>query len=432
MPIEIKREELSAQTAFTKITDSKFKTDTIKIKFITKLRRDDAPKNTMAAILMGSTNKNYKTYSEMTDKLNSLYGAVLSSDVTRVGDCQVITLTAGTISSRFSFNGEDILESLLDILTDCIFSPNADNEKFDDIEFELKRRDLIETIEAEINNKRGYAIQKAQEYIFEGEPCACSQYGTVEEVEKITSHDAYKAYKNIINNSRIEIYYVSAQENEKVRNRFKKAFSKINGKPETLDFITPSPLKKQLCKKSDTVDVLQAKVVMAYKSESKDTDGCRIMCQMLGGTTFSKLFTNVREKLSLCYFCGSVFIISKNTIIIDSGVEDENIEKLIAECDKQLISLAQGDFTQEELANTKLAVKNSIKSVADTPSSLISWYFNGWCFGNMRTPEQCIEDMNNVTRERVISAAKSFGQDTVYVMTNDNKKEEAGEENCEQ
>lgn len=431
MPVSIKREKICTNAAFTAITDDKFKTDTIKVKFITELSREDAPKNTMAAILMGSTNKNYKTYSEMTDKLNSLYGSILSSDVSRVGDCQVITLTASAISSRYSFNGEDIMSSLLDILSDCIFCPNVNDNKFDDIEFELKRRDLIETIEAEINNKRGYAIQKAQEYIFEGEPCAYSQYGTVEEVKKITSSQVYEAYQNIIHNSQIEIYYVSASINETVKKRFADAFGRINSGTAALSFVTPSPVKSEVCSKRDIMDVLQAKVVMAYKTQSNDSDACRIMCQMLGGTTFSKLFTNVREKLSLCYYCSSSFVISKNTLIIDSGVEDRNINRLITESDNQLKALCAGDFTDEELENTKLAAQNSVKSVVDTPSSLISWYFNGYCFDNIRTPAQFIEDINSVTRQRITDAAKSFVQDTVYVMTSDGNIEKAGDDRSE-
>ncbi len=150
-------------------------------------------------------------------------------------------------------------------------------------------------------------------------------------------------------------------------------------------------------------------------------NACTILSGLFGGTPVSKLFTNVREKMSLCYYCASAYVHSKGTILVDSGVENENVGILTEEVINQLDMIKKGDFTDEELTNTKLALINNIKSVSDSPSSLIGWYFAGYYKGNIISPEQGIKDILSVTREQLTEAANSFSLDTVYVMAGNEK-----------
>lgn len=416
MDLTVKREEIAKGVAFSCIVDTKIKTNVLKIKFITELSEKEAPLNTLTSMLIGSSNQNIKTYSEMSDRLNALYGSSIYTDTSKSGDCQFITFTAECIENRFAFDGEDILGELINIAEDCIFKPNVSDGKFDKTEFELKKRELIESIYAEINNKRGYAILQSQKHIFKGEPCSYSQYGTVENAEKITSEMVYDAYLKLINTASVEIYFVSPRENDSVKERFAKAFSAIDREPQTPRLRTVSPLKSEVCYETEEVEMKQSKVIIAFKTESSDKNACTLVSRMFGGTTFSKLFTNVREKMSLCYYCSSSYIYSKGTMLADSGVENENTDKLCSEVVNQLNALKNGDFTDEEFLNTKLYIINSVKAVNDSPSHIVNWYFSGYCCGEMITPRQYAERIMAVTREDVIKAANSFEQDTVFVL----------------
>lgn len=416
MGLDIRREVIADGVAFSEIVDSKIKTSVLKIKFITELSEKDAPLNSMAAMLIGASNSKIKTYSEMSDRLNALYGSSLYTDTSKSGDCQFISFTADCIDNRFALESEDILGDLLDIAHDCIFNPNVSDGGFDRTEFELKRRELIESIYAEINNKRGYALLRSQKYIFENEPCAFPQYGTVENAEKITPQEVYEAFERLVKTAVTEIYFVSASENPSVKERFRKAFSAVERNPQKPALRTVSPLKSEVCHASDTVEMKQSKVIMAFKTQSDNKNACTVASRMFGGTTFSKLFTNVREKMSLCYYCSAGYIYSKGTMLVDSGVEKENTEKLTSEVINQLNGLKNGEFTDAELQDTKLYMINSVKSVNDSPNQIINWYFSGYCAGEMISPEEYISRISAVTREEVIEAAKSFELDTVYVM----------------
>lgn len=416
MAIVQKREMIADGVGFTEITDDKLKINVLKFKFITEMSEDQAPLNTLASMLIGASNSRIRTYSEMSDRLNELYGASLYTDNSKSGDCQIITFTIDCINNRFAFDDEDIFGQLTDIAEDCIFAPNASDGKFDQAEFDMKQRDLLETIYAEINNKRGYAVSRAQKTIFRNEPCAYSIYGTAERVKSITPDQVYDAYMKLLDTSVVEIFYASSSVDSSIKKRISEAFSKRKRSPQAVRFKAGSAIKDELCRVTEEMEMNQAKAVVAYKVLSDDRDACAVAVKMFGGTPFSKLFSNVREKMSLCYYCAAGYVYSKSSVLVESGVANENAGKLTEEVNNQLELLKKGEFTDEELENTKLYMLNGYRSVNDSPSSVINWFFSGLCFDDMRTPEEMAEDISAVTRERIIEALKTFRPDTVYTL----------------
>ncbi len=427
MTAKVNREMIADGVAFTEIVDKKFKTDLIRIKLITELNEKDAPLNTMVSMLISSTNSKLKEYSKMTDALNELYGADIYSDTSKSGDCQIITFSANCINNAYAFDGEDILGKLLDITEDCIFSPNIVNGEFDKKEFELKKRDLKETIAAEINNKRSYAMQRAGETIYKGEPFASSFYGTAENAERITSRELAEAYQRLIETSEIEVFFVSSVSNPSVKERFAKAFAKVERKFKKLDVRSVSPLKPEPARKEETVEASQTKTIIAYKSDLDDSNACLVMSRIFGGTPFSLLFSNVREKMSLCYYCSGSFVYTKGVLFVSSGVESENVEKLISAVSDQLEMIKRGEISDELIENTKRYLINAFKSIPDLPGSLVAWYFDSYRFGEPEELSERMDNIMNVSRERIIAAARSFSLDTIYVMKAGNSAAEEGD-----
>lgn len=416
MGLKINREVIADGVGFSEIIDPKIKTSVLKIKFITELNEKNAQLNTIAAQLVTASNSRIKSYSEMSDRLDALYGSLLYCDVTKNGDCQVISVNAGCIDNRFAFEGENILGDLLGIVHDCIFEPNLEGDGFDSHEFELKRRELTEAINSEINNKRWYAMFRAQKHIFKGEPVANSTNGTMEAAEKITPAQAYEVYKELLETAVIEIYFVSSSENHTAKEAFRKMFSSAERRVQKVNLRSVSPLKTEVCRVTEQVAMNQTKVIMAFKTKCENRLAAILAAKIFGGTPFSKLFVNVREKMSLCYYCSASYVYSKGTMLVESGVDTEKAEKLMEAVAVQLESVKQGDFTDEDLLAAKLNFANGIRSVNDTPSQIISWYFIGFCYGDEVTPEEELERVMKLTREDVIEAAKSFDLDTVFVM----------------
>jgi predicted Zn-dependent peptidase len=142
----------------------------------------------------------------------------------------------------------------------------------------------------------------------------------------------------------------------------------------------------------------------------------KLLSTIYGETPVSKLFMNVREKMSLCYYCACRTVASKGALTVDSGVERENIEKAKTEIIRQLDEIRQGNITDEELESALLSLDNALTQVGDTPNSYSSWYFERFCDGNIVTPEQQFTEYKNVTKARIVQAANSLSLDSVYLM----------------
>lgn len=419
---EYSRKSLDGGIGWTSITDPKFKTERIQVVFLTELDSKTASDNAMAGGIIGSSSSRYKNISEITAKLNSLYGANISVDISKVSGVQRLGIGVSSICSKYALEGEDISSEVLGVLLDCLFSPNAvenpqtGKPEFASEPFDFRKKDLLDSIEAEINNKRGYAIMQAQKSAYKGESSAGSPYGTKETANAVTPRSAYEAYENLLKTAQIEIYYVGPEANPTAEKMICEAFSKLERTPEEVVFDSPSALKSEVCRAEEKLDVNQCKMVMAFKSTSTDHDAVRLMNTIFGATPFSKLFMNVREKQSLCYYCASRYNRFKRTILVDCGIEEQNLEKTEKEILNQLEEMKKGNFTDEEMHNSVLSILNSLKGVGDTPSSYINWYFGCYANGEMTEPEEDAERISAVTRERIIEAAKSFELDTVYVM----------------
>jgi predicted Zn-dependent peptidase len=417
LSIKYHREKVSDGIYFTSLLDERLKTNTIIIHMLTKLEKETASLNAIVPVMLSDSNSTYTTFTEMNKKLSSLYGAVIKGAVSKTGDSQVMSLTSSCIADKYAFDKEPVTEELTDILIDCLISPYTINGIFEEKLFELKKQELLDDIEAEINDKRAYAIKRASLNIFENEPSCISAKGEKETAEAITAQKAFEQYRNLLKTVQFEIIFIGSTNPDNIKSKLFTALKSINRQYFGDNYSIKSPVKNTVREVKETLDVAQSKMVIAFKTDFDGLVTMKLMNAVFGGTPFSKLFLNVREKLSLCYYCSSGFNDKKGVLYVDSGVEHGNIEKAKAEILNQLEEVKNGNFSDEEIDNSKLSIINSWKSVNDNPRSIAEWYFNQSYSKTSFSPEDEIEKLKSVSREDVIKAAKTLKLDTVYVLT---------------
>ncbi len=417
-----KREQISDGVYVTTIHDKKFNVNTIGIRFISMVDEKKASAYSLVTRVLQMSNSKYTSRTKLTKELARLYGAGISQGVFRLGDCQAFYLGANCVCDRYALENEEITNSVTEILLDCIFSPSLENGIFNKSNFEIIKRELIENINNKINDKRGYAIDKALETVFKNEPAGIPLDGTVEVLEKLTCEEAYEEYKEMLKTSRIEITVSGGGEFEKTVELIKSRFIDLERDFTSIGFISSSPVKEKPAEVNERFDVLQCKMVLAFKTEIKDHEQLKLFSLMFGGLPSSKLFMNVREKLSLCYYCSANNISEKGVMLIDSGVESSNLNKAKDEILIQLDEMANGSFSDEELENAKTAVCSSLRSYNDTASGLATWWLTQLCVLNRDfSPEDAIKKFKSITREDIIEAAKSYKLDTIYIMSGNDK-----------
>lgn len=416
MSVSFKREYLGKGITFSEIIDKKFKSNSIVVRFIVPSDPVFSPQNAVISDLLSTSNSKYPSRESLNEVLAELYGSSVSSFSYRVSDYQVVGLSISYIGDEYTIGGEVISDKAVEIFGDCIFSPQLENGSFSEKYFNITKKELIANIRSLVNNKRQYAANNAYHEIFKNEPIAEPTLGTEENAVAMQLSQLYPSYEKLLSQAVIDVTYCGGSHSDSCEKLLERLLNISGRTDKKADFIKPSPLKDSVMRFDERIKVNQCKMFLAFKTTENNTYADRLMCAMLGGAPTSKLFMNVREKLSLCYYCASGLIGEKNTMIIDSGLDEDKLSEAESEILRQLESIRNGEFTDEELENVKLYVSNSFRSSYDSVAAMNSWYFQQMVRGTQYTPDDVSEIIYGVTRDDVIRSAKGYKLDTVFVL----------------
>ncbi len=413
----INRRKIADGVYFSSITDKRYKKNLISVAFSTQLSEDTATENVIVPVLLTKCNSKLPTYKAFNNKMSRLYASGIGGTAGRQYDLQTISFGAYYLDDIYALSGEKMTGIMTDILIDCLTSPVTENGVFSEKFVELEKKTVIDNIETAINDKRSYAIERAMKTICKGEPASVCSYGTVEKAKLITPDSAYKAYRRMLETMPCEIICTGCSDFDGVAEKFAAAFEKVGRHDIENTTIALSPVKTQTEEVTERLTVNQSKLVLGFKSHSDDDAALVLLQKIFGGTTSSKLFRNVREKMSLCYYCSAARNDLKGIMLVNSGVENENIEKTKEAVIDQLDEIKNGNFTNEDINFAEMAIKNDFKSVADSAGNVSNWYFDCIRKNDIVTPEEKLGRYLGVSKERIIAAAKSMVLDSVYVLT---------------
>lgn len=424
---QLKRRELCRGIYLNSVRDDRFKSGRISVNMSVPLKDETAAENALMIQLLGRSCKAYPDYISLNREVSRLYGAALTTDCIKMGDLQTLTLSVSGLDDRYTLDGEVLSEELAQLLCKMLFEPKLDGEAFAAADVEQERRQLLELIEAEANEKRGYAIKQCIRLMCKNDSFGISRIGTYEQVSSVTPQEVYKAWRRVLETAVVNIVVVGELDDEAIGEAFKAEFTKLD-RAVTDCTIKPYEFDGELRQSVETQEVMQSKLVMGFSCKisagDERADHAKLMTLVLGGTPSSKLFTNVREKESLCYYCAANYNRQKGIILVDSGVEKQNIEKTKTEILNQLEQIKQGNITDFEISAAKLAVGDSAGMVTDSVSGIEKFYSSQLFEKEILSPEQAAHRINAVTKEQIIEAAKCVELAAVYVLTDGKEGEE--------
>lgn len=400
------------------IKSDKFKTSSISINMFIPADEKEVSAYSLLSLLLTSATGDYPDYTSLNRVLSELYSASLIGDISKFGDMRMIKFAITSIDDKFTLFGEKISEKTAQLLISAVFNPPFETKAFQK-EFENSKRVLIEQINSEINDKRAYALSKTESIMYDGEPAGVSRYGTVETVNKLTVDDLKKAHKYLVENAFIRVNVVSQSEPDSVFDKIGSYFNSLNRNVEKENLSLCHKTKGELKRVSENMDVTQAKLCMGFSVDTGDTrfDTAKtaVFVDIFGGGAYSKLFTVVREKLSLCYYCAARFNSRKGAFIVDSGILEEMYDKAYNGILGQLDEIKKGNFDEDLVNSSKMSLTDSLLSVNDKMATLDNWYALN-CFNEGETIEDYISLINRVTKKDIVKVANSVKLDTVYFL----------------
>lgn len=415
----IVRKSIANGVSFNSINEERFKTAKISVTMFVPLSKDTAPAYCLLPSVLAHSCNKYPDTLSLNRALSNLYGAGVGAYCRKMGESLALTVTIVGLDDRYTMNNEKISPELVNLLCEIIFNPKVENSAFAQEDFDQCKRQLLETIDGEFNEKRTYAISQMIGEMCAEESFGIKRYGSREAVEKLTPQDLYSAWQNILVNSRVEIMMIGSSDTSLAESIIKEKFTVLERTQPKISTEIRTTVEK-VKEKYENSDIAQAKLVMGFRTATaqplQDSIPMSLTVAILGGTPSSKFFMNVREKLSLCYYCAARYDKLKGIVTVDSGVEKANVERTIEEIKNQLNDMKNGNITDFEIESAKLAIVNSYKSSMDTMSGAESWYINQMLDKEILTVEQAVDKLNAVDKDTIVKLANTITLDTVYLL----------------
>ena len=407
------------------IESDKFKTNFIEIDIITKLESElKASKNALLAKVLKRGSKNFPTMADINKRQNDLYSAKIGAGADKIGEAQILILTAEMLENKYSLDNTDIANETINLLGDIFINPLIENNGFKNDYIEGEKTNLINDILAQINNKNAYVYKKCIENMCKNERFAINNLGSVESVKLIDGKNLYVHYNYILSHCAIEIFCVGkfSEKKKEIIEKFKDLLKNIkreNIETENYetDVILKSDYKGEII---EEMEVNQGKLAIGFRmgtsNKNKGFANFILFDAVYALTPTGKLFMNVREKLSLCYYCRTIVESAKGIITVLCGIENENKQKTIDEILRLLEEMKNGEFTEKDIEAAKLSLINSYKEVFDNAGNIVYWYLRRLLSGNIKSPDDMIEEINKVKKEDIIQSAKNITLDTIYFL----------------
>lgn len=423
---EIKRFELSDGVIGNFIPTTRFKTARLSVSFYVPMREDTASAYALLPFILTGCGKEYPTSRIISRHLDNLYNAALACECTKMGDLQLLSVSITCMENKYALDGSDIILKCANMLSSLIFNPLCDEGGFEEQNFEKEKRLMLERIDSEINNKRSYALSRCVAEVCKGEPCSIPRYGSRQGQVELTRGELYAAWETLLRTAYVRIGYLASEENEKVFDILGKAFSDLDRKVVNINNPIVSPAKETVSEIHDRMPVKQGKLVLGFRTNihggDKDTYKVMVTTDLFGGGPYSRLFDNVREKMSLCYYCAARANRGKGYMTVDSGVEFDNMDKTHNEILNQLDIVCKGEFDDEALAASKRALCDTFRGAEDSQPLIDRWHADRLFVADAPSPDEVATLINSVTKEDVIETAKTFKLDTVYRLLGQEEK----------
>lgn len=416
----LKTLEIGKNVKLTLIPESKFKTNLISVYIQRKLDRNEVTKNALLPGILKSGCNKYKTLGQLTDREEELYGSYLHAGASKRGESQVLGFSILSVNEKYL--DEKILGQCIEFLNEIINNPLVIDGGFNEEYLNIEKEILKDSIMSIINDKGNYAMKRTNEIMFEGEPYSINGKGYIEDLDNIDRVSLYEHYKEVLKTSPIEIMIEGEFEETEVVELIKEKFQFDRG--NIIDIPKEEYYKEvdEVKEVKENMDIAQGKLVMGYRCNVDYLDeekyySLLLGSRILGGGADSKLFINVREKESLCYTIYSTIQKSKSTMMVCSGIEAQNYEKTVNLVKEQVQKLKDGDITESEISNAKIAFINSLNSLNDEIGRISDFYFSQSISKNKSDLDQIKNMINKSTKEDIVEAVKNIELDTIYFLS---------------
>ena len=392
------------------IQDRRFKQSALSLQLLRPMTQEETALNALLPAILLRGCRQYPDLQQITHRLDDLYGASIGTLVRRIGDYQTTGFYCSFMEDRFALPGDEILAPMIRFAAQLLLEPVTEDGGFSRDFVESEKRNLISTIESERSDKRAYAASQLLKIMCQNDSFGIPRLGEAEQVEAIDPLGAYAHYQKILRESPVEIFYVGSASIDRVAQLLIPALSSLERAPQALPPQTAfQNAPGQACEEEQ--QIVQSKLAFGFVTPITNRDprfaAMQVLNAVFGSGMTSKLFMEVREKMSLCYAIGSGYYGSKGILTVNAGVDRHKAAQAQEAIFAQLEACQAGAVSDEEMVAAKESILSSLRAVYDSPGAIESFFSTAAISGLGRTPEVYTEQIRAVTVADVANAAKT-------------------------
>jgi predicted Zn-dependent peptidase len=421
--LEVIHRELLPGVTLTALRTEKFKSSCLSLSLLAPMDRSTVTANALLPAVLRRGSARHPDTQSLAAALDELCGGTLEARVRQQGETQCVGFWGSFLDDAFSPDGAPILARAAALMGELLLEPATEQGVFRGDYVQSEGKNLADRIRAQINEKRQYSMKRLTEQMCHGEPYGLDKLGFAQEAVQITPEQLWQRYQTLLRRAPIALFYCGSAPVEQVERALKDA---LKGLPERESVPLPGcsvPAEPAGEPRyfEDALDVTQGKLALGWRTggitlRSEEYPALVVLNAVYGGTTTSKLFMNVRERLSLCYFASSSLDKQKGLLLVSSGIEFDKFDQAKGEILAQLQACVQGDFTDQELEAARRAVVSSLTACQDS-QELLEYYWQGQATAGLRQgPDALAQAVEQVTREQVAAAAQKLKLDAIYFL----------------
>ncbi len=400
------------------IKTNRFKTCRIEIVFRSNFNVDELTKRSMLLDLLTFSSNKYPTQREMSIALENLYNSSFYSINSKLGNSLISSICFEFINPKYIKN--ITLKEFLSFPFEAIQNPHIQNDRFDELDFNIIKNRLKAEILSIKDNPKKYAFLQAFKKMCPNQPISYEINGNIESLNKLSVKDLFNFYKYFMNHNYCDIFIVGDLPFKETSSIIKESFNlrSIKNFPIILrtDFLPKSRVKKFASKENYKQSNLVIACQVLKLTKIEELSAFPIFNTIFGGNSLdTKLAKYLRQQNAFCYSTASYYFKYDHILLIHAGINKKNKNIAIKLIKKALKEMQKGDFNEKELKNAKKSITNILKRMEDTQSSIV----NNYLFKNiddLPLYEDRIPLIENVTKNDIIKIANKIKIDTIFML----------------
>ena len=413
------RTEILPGVYLTAVQSDKFKTGCFSLNLLRPMKKEEAAANALIPSVLLRGSETCPDIASISAKLDELYGASVGTLVRKKGEVQLVGFYCDYVQDEYV--DEPVFAPLMAFLAELLLNPWLENGIFPEAVVDSEKLNLENAMLSRINDKRTYAASQLIRTMCAGQPYGIPRIGEPEDLKNITAKSLYAHYRDLLATSRVELFYMGSLSPEAVTKVLQAALAEL---PRAEVFVpvgtTPAPQARPVQEKTERLDVTQGKLSLGFFTDITAKDprypALVLAATVFGGGATSKLFTNVREKMSLCYYASASFEKFKGVLSVSSGVEFSKLETAKTEILRQLEACKAGDITDDELESARGYLVSDLKIAMDSPGRLDDYYMGQILLEQDGTMEDLASAIARVTKQEAADAIQALRLDTIYAL----------------